>query len=121
MLRIVTYLHLVIPTGRGYGYVAVSRFQRRSGVHLYGTLRRTDFLPVGADKADEHWERGYDSLNSSDSEYEGNRDVADETNRSDSESEYEFADHGSNALNTPDPSQAAMYNPAFSVDFDFTA
>ena len=31
---------------RGYGYVAVSRFRTRAGVHLYGKLRRTDFLPV---------------------------------------------------------------------------
>ena len=33
--------------GRGYGYVAVSRFRSRRGCHLYGKLRRTDFLPVG--------------------------------------------------------------------------
>ena len=35
--------------GRGYGYVAVSRFKFRGGVHLYDRLRRTDFLPVGED------------------------------------------------------------------------
>ena len=38
-----------IRTGRGYGYVGVSRFKRRTGVYLYGKLRRTDFLPVGED------------------------------------------------------------------------
>ena len=35
--------------GRGYGYVGVSRFKRRTGVYLFGKLRRTDFLPVGED------------------------------------------------------------------------
>ena len=38
-------------TGRGYGYVAASRFKQRSGVYLYGHLRRTDFLPVGEDQS----------------------------------------------------------------------
>ena len=33
--------------GRGYGYVAVSRFKSRAGCFLYGKLRTTDFLPVG--------------------------------------------------------------------------
>ena len=40
---------ICLVTGRGYGYVAVSRFKRRGGVYLYGKLRRTDFLPVGED------------------------------------------------------------------------
>ena len=40
-----------LVTGRGYGYVAVSRFKKRSGVYVYGKLRRTDFLPVGEDRA----------------------------------------------------------------------
>ena len=60
-------------SGRGYAYVGVSRFRSRAGCHLHGVLRQSDFLPVGADMDSEHWERGYDSLNSSDSEYEGNR------------------------------------------------
>ena len=38
---------------RGYGYVAVSRFRTRAGVHLYGKLRRTDFLPVKEPSAEE--------------------------------------------------------------------
>ena len=33
--------------GRGYGYVGVSRFRTKAGCHLFGKLRRTDFLPVG--------------------------------------------------------------------------
>ena len=56
--------------GRGYGYVAVSRFRRRNGVYLYGKLRRTDFLPGGEPTADEVLERGYDSA-STDSENGG--------------------------------------------------
>ena len=54
--------------GRGYGYVAVSRFKTRGGVFLYGKLRRTDFLPVGEEKEDEVLERGWESLPSSDEE-----------------------------------------------------
>jgi hypothetical protein len=50
--------------GRGYGYVAVSRFKTRAGVYLWGKLRRTDFLPVGPEKEDEVLERGYYSLDS---------------------------------------------------------
>ena len=38
---------------------------------MYGKLRRSDFLPVREEQADEHLERGYDALNSSDSEYDG--------------------------------------------------
>ena len=34
------------PATRGYGYVGVSRFKKRSGVYIFGQLRRTDFLPV---------------------------------------------------------------------------
>ena len=41
-------------TGRGYGYVAASRFKRRTGVYLFGHLRRTDFLPVGEDQSSEY-------------------------------------------------------------------
>ena len=54
--------------GCGYGYVGVSRFKSRAGVHLYGKLRRTDFLPVGDDRDDEVLERGYSSANTSDDE-----------------------------------------------------
>ena len=54
--------------GRGYGYVGVSRFKSRAGVHLYGKLRRTDFLPVGDEQEDEVLERGWSSANTSDDE-----------------------------------------------------
>ena len=47
---------------RGYGYVGVSRFMSRDGCHLYGKLRRTDFLPVGPEQEDEVLERGYLSV-----------------------------------------------------------
>ena len=59
------------PAGRGYAYVAINRFRTRAGCHLNGNLRRSDFLPVGEDKEDEQLERGYHSLNSSDSEHDG--------------------------------------------------
>ena len=44
--------------GRGYGYVAVSRFKSKEGCFLYGTLRQTDFLPVGEGTESEILERG---------------------------------------------------------------
>ena len=44
--------------GRGYGYVAVSRFKSKEGCFLYGTLRQTDFLPVGEGTESEITERG---------------------------------------------------------------
>ena len=46
---------------RGYGYVAVSRFRTREGCHLYGQLRRTDFLPIGDPSEHEQVQRGADS------------------------------------------------------------
>ena len=52
-----------MPAGRGYGYVAVSRFKSRAGCFLYGKMRRTDFLPVG-DHSEEVLERGYLSISS---------------------------------------------------------
>lgn len=55
--------------GRGYGYVAASRFRTRGGCFLYGHLRRTDFLPVGGEgNPEEVLERGYDSLSDDDDE-----------------------------------------------------
>ena len=47
--------------GRGYGYVGVSRFKSQAGCYLFGKLRRTDFLPVGAEKEDEVTQRGLQS------------------------------------------------------------
>ena len=44
--------------GRGYGYVAVSRFKSKAGCFLYGTLGQTDFLPVGEGTESEIIERG---------------------------------------------------------------
>jgi len=78
-------------------------------------LRQSDFLPVGADKEGEHWERGYDSLNESDSEYEGNRHMGFEEGDSDDEEEYGHKSY--NALNAPpDPD---TYEPTFNADFGF--
>ena len=57
--------------GRGYGYVATSRFRTRGGCYLYGHMRRTDFLPVGGETADEVLERGYDSLSDDDEDGRG--------------------------------------------------
>ena len=51
--------------------MAASRFRERAGVYLYGKLRRTDFLPVGEDQEDEVFERGYESVSSSDDEEYG--------------------------------------------------
>ena len=54
--------------GRGYAYVAVSRFQSRAGCHWYGKLRRSDFLPVGEEKEDEVLERGVESESTGESD-----------------------------------------------------
>ena len=59
------------PAARGYGYVACSRFKSCEGCHVYGKLRRSDFLPVGAEREGEVLERGYESVDSDDSEGEG--------------------------------------------------
>ena len=81
---------------RGYGYVAASRFKSRYGCHLYGKLRRTDFLPVGEDKEDEVLERGYSSVSSQGSDGAG-LEYAFPEEDSDSDQEYEVGqdDHGS--------------------------
>ena len=102
----------------GYAYVGVSRFRTRKGCYLYGVLRQSDFLPVGADKEEEHWERGYDSLNSSDSEYEGHRhDGTFKEDGSDFEEEYDYDEENANELNKPaDPEK---YESKFNVDFGF--
>ena len=47
-----TYRHGAIwfnhryPPDRGYGYVAASRFKSKDGLYLFGSVRRTDWLPV---------------------------------------------------------------------------
>ena len=95
---------------RGYAYVGVSRFKTREGCHLYGILRQSDYLPVGEDKEGEHWERWYDSLNESDSGYEGHRHMGIDSG-TDDELEVQY-----NALNAPpDPEK---YEPPDNVDFD---
>ena len=109
-----THYHECKKKKRGYAYVGVSRFKTREGCHLYGVLRQSDFLPVGADKEGEIWERGYDSLNESDSEYEGNRHMGFEE---DTDDEEEFGHRSYNELNRPPDPEA--YEPRFNADFDF--
>jgi len=87
---------------RGYAYVAVSRFESRAGVYVYGKLRVSDFLPVGPEKEDEVLERGYESVSSNDSEGGG--------------LEYAFAD---NDYDEDDKSDASGDgNALLAVDFD---
>ena len=57
--------------GRGYGYVAASRFRTRGGCYLYGHMRRTDFLPVDGKADEEVSERGCESLSDDDDEGQG--------------------------------------------------
>ena len=54
------------PPERGYAYVGVSRFRTRDGVYHYGRIRRSDWLPVGGDPAEEQVSR---SIDSEDDEY----------------------------------------------------
>ena len=54
--------------------IGVSRFKTRSGVYLFGKIRRTDFLPVAGDEEAEVTERGILS-ESSDGEDDGMDDA----------------------------------------------
>ena len=96
--------------------MGVSRFRTRNGCYLYGVLRQSDFLPVGADKEEEHWERGYDSLNSSDSAYEGHRHDGTMTD-DDFEEEYDHDEERANECNKPVDFE--KYERGFDVDFGF--
>ena len=55
------YFDHCYPPERGYGYVAASRFRTMAGLFHYGRIRRTDWLPVGLEKAIEQVSRGYSS------------------------------------------------------------
>ena len=44
------YFDHCYPPERRYGYVGASRFRTRAGIYHFGKLRRTDWLPVGADE-----------------------------------------------------------------------
>ena len=66
---------------------------------------------------DEHWERGYDSLNSTDSEYDGNRCESGAFNAGeDSESEYDVFKIAGNEL---DGVETAKHATAVDTDFAF--
>ena len=80
---------------------------------MYGVLRQADFLPVGADKEEEHWERGYESLNSSESEYEGNRNVGGTFDEEESDPEYDIFNTAGNEL------KSVEYDAALDADFAF--
>ena len=86
-----TFLDQKKPAGRGYGYVAVSRFKSRGGCHVYGKLRRTDFLPVGPEQEDEVLERGYESVSSDDDDGCG--------------LEYAFSEGEGDCMDTQDPAE----------------
>ena len=111
----------------------MSRFRTRAGCHLYGKLRRSDFLPVGEDKVSEQLERGYYSLNSSDSEYDGAEHYGHGMfgeNDSSGESEYDadgMAEIGSGMFNenaSSDEDGDSVLKPANALivdpDFDFS-
>ena len=57
---------------RGYAYVGASRVRRKKDVYHFGTIRRTDWLPVGGDVRGDDAEQMYPSAlsASSDDEYE---------------------------------------------------
>ena len=55
------------PPEPGYGYVAASRFKTKSGVHLYGKGRRTDFIPVHTKRDRYNYQHG--RSDESDSDY----------------------------------------------------
>ncbi len=91
------------PAGRGYGYVGVSRFQSRAGCYLYGKLRRTDFLPVDPEDTEEVLERGYDSVDSEDSDGCGMEAVGMGYSNEDWEIDEECLEHQPRDFESPSP------------------
>ena len=55
------YFDHCYPPERGYGYVGASRARTKAGLYHYGRVRRSDWLPVGGDDAQEQTMRGVDS------------------------------------------------------------
>ena len=55
------YFNHTHPPDPGYGYVAVSRFRTRAGCFLYGRIRSTDFIPVGASQETARMRRSMES------------------------------------------------------------
>ena len=49
------------PADRGYAYVGSSRVRRAIDLYLMGKIKRTDWLPVGGDEAQEQTRRDLDS------------------------------------------------------------
>ena len=68
------YFDHCYPPERGYGYVGASRFRTANGLYHFGTIRRTDWLPVGGDPSMEQVDRGVDSQ-ASDSDDERQREL----------------------------------------------
>ena len=57
-----------VISGRGYGYVGVSRFRNRVGLYLFGRPWRSDFLLAGEGEMEEVIERGMLSESSDEDE-----------------------------------------------------
>jgi hypothetical protein len=66
--RVVLYFDHTYPAERGYAYVGASRVRAASGLYYFGTMRQSDWLPVGGDPETEHTIRGVDSVDDSDEE-----------------------------------------------------
>ena len=45
--KVVLYFDLFKPNPRGFAYVGGSRVRSMSGLYYFGTIRRSDWLPVG--------------------------------------------------------------------------
>ena len=56
---------------RGYGYVGANRCRSAAGLYYFGSLRRTDWLPVGGGDSDEENSRGSASDAESMDAYDG--------------------------------------------------
>ena len=75
---------------RVYAYVACSRFESRVGCHLYGKMRRSDFLPVGEDLEHQVLTRAEDSDSGLSADSEGYAPHL--SMQMDSQVEYDFED-----------------------------
>ena len=90
------YFDHCYPPERGYGYVGASRFRAKEGLYHYGRLRRTDWLPVGKEKATEQTCRG-DSSQESDEWDEEQREL-DEAYASSDDDDYASGTDGAGGL-----------------------
>jgi hypothetical protein len=91
------YFDHCFPPERGYAYVGASRFKTREHLFHYGTIRRSDWLPVGAGTDAEIITRGsVESANSDSEEDQADESECGGSSGDEMDRDVEFADRESN-------------------------